>query len=393
MNYETILNDACLAGYSKFDTKGTPTLVGIQGPIGQDAIDAVLKCKPAQGLRVDTQDITDEMWAQLEPLRNIRSLSLNPDTLSDRCFEVAAKWSKLRELEIECFGRPVHLKTISTFTQLTSLSLYGNPKVDDQSLRYLAPLQKLRHVTLGGDGTKLSAKGLSYLAKLPALKELHLQTKIGDAECKQIAKIESLERLHLAGSSVAVSGLKFLRGLGKLKSLNFAVGKGLTDSAFKQLSALASLEELDLFRQKRVNGKGISALSANKKLKVLRLDQSGFKAQNSDELAQLAGLEELGLGKTDVGDSICEALAQLPKLKKLNLDRSNVSLAALEQLLLLKRLESLDLSYTPVDLKLAKELLANFDMKRLWIFGTKSYKSIGKLNKLSPTTDFGIRES
>ncbi len=85
----------------------------------------------------------------------------------------------------------------------------GNPNVDDQTLKLLLPLSKLRELTL--NDSVISDEGLQTLRQLPALQSLRIaRTKITkDGVVKFLADPPAkLKELDVSGNSIPASALR-----------------------------------------------------------------------------------------------------------------------------------------------------------------------------------------
>jgi WD40 repeat protein len=110
---------------------------------------------------------------------------------------------------------------------------FFNSRVTDADLKDVAGLAQLR--VLGLNSTKVTDAGFRELASLTQLKELYLTwTKITDASFQQIAHFPQLQLLKLDSTKVTDAGLKHLAALQELKELDLS-GTLVTREAVQEL--------------------------------------------------------------------------------------------------------------------------------------------------------------
>jgi hypothetical protein len=112
-----------------------------------------------------------------------------------------------RHLVLTGWDRPDY-SILTSRTDVVVLEI-GNPNVDDQTLKLLLPLTKLRELTL--NDSVISDEGLKLLRQLPALESLRVaRTKItkegvGDFLADPPAKLKELD---VSGNSIPASALR-----------------------------------------------------------------------------------------------------------------------------------------------------------------------------------------
>ena len=94
-------------------------------------------------------------------------------------------------------------------------------------------------------------------------------TKITDADLKEVAKLQNLEKLSLP-KQITDEGLKELAQLQKLKSLSLA-NTQVTEAGLKEVAKLEQLEQLHLTLCNQISDAGLKELAKLKKLKFLSL--------------------------------------------------------------------------------------------------------------------------
>ncbi len=127
-------------------------------------------------------------------------------------------------------------KIAAYYPHAKEVVLTGCAAIGPSGLRGLARLKKLE--TLRFDGTKgLAPKGLAFLAKSPALKDLSLRgVKIGDSGARALKGARKLERLDISGTNITEAGMLSLAGLPKLKTL-------VVDPAFAKANVLVEIKK------------------------------------------------------------------------------------------------------------------------------------------------------
>jgi beta-lactamase regulating signal transducer with metallopeptidase domain len=232
----------------------------------------------------------------------------------------------------------LHLRTVKPVTgedmiHLSRLSglqeVHLTGSFDEAGLAHLAALPSLRSLRLVMED--LSGAGLAHLAGIQSLQELnvdevdsadmlesisqcsHLKKLILDtfkdtAGLGYLVRLPELESLELAIGSVTEKSFQELGELRHLKSLRFipaemygGSGRSITDASLESLSAVASLESLELY-EGRFTDAGMEHLARLKNLRSLRFshDVSGITEEGIAMLASMPNLEELNLGKQTI---------------------------------------------------------------------------------------------
>ena len=186
------------------------------------------------------------------------------------------------------------MKHISHLTGLKGLWLQQT-RTTTQGIEHITKLQSLE---LLAPPKRLTNKGLSYVAELKSLRDLHLMdydriTNVGLNRC--LPRLTTLEKLTLRGEQMSDDGLVSLEKLPMLHSLSIRYAN-FTDKGMVHVKKCTSLRNLDLIR--------------------LPITDVG-----AYQLSSLTKLEELDLAKTDVTDRGLGYLKSLLYLKKLYFPR------------------------------------------------------------------------
>ncbi len=217
-----------------------------------------------------------------------------------------------------------HLAWLRDEPQLESLLLRG--RLDSADLQHLRCLTKLRSLTFVG----VSLDSLRGVAELSSLESIGFRQDCWiSGDWAEIARMPRLQGLELAWDSGYSSELiSTLDKLSSLKSLSLS-GPHLLDKATDHLATIArvtTLEELHL------SGRSVdlSDLTPLKSLVNLRgLSLRGYSL-NSDGLAVLAGLRKLkrlslGLSNQPTDEDL-QLLAQSRSLQEVNVHQFGISL-------------------------------------------------------------------
>jgi hypothetical protein len=159
---------------------------------------------------------------------------------------------------------------------------------------------------------------LENLEDLPALRDLDCRgTKITGAGLRHLRGLSKLETLDLSFSELTDAGLENLRDLPRLRKLGLNRTK-ITDTGSRHLKHLAELKELDL-SETRITGISMNDLSGLRHLTSMCLNDTKVSDGGLEQIAGLRQLEELSLERTEITDRGLEHLKKLTNLKVLDL--------------------------------------------------------------------------
>ncbi len=240
-----------------------------------------------------------------------------------------------------------------------NLTFYGPVGVTE--LLPVARFQKLR--TLKVKITRLTPPMVDQLRSLKAPKTLTLNiANCSELDLKALTQLSALEELRLSGEAVTDSVLKRVAGLASdsatlpraggtglgamrreaslphLKALHLD-GTSVTDPGLQQLADMRGLERLGLYYNKNVTEAGLRQLARFKQLKGLSLEQPGLVTDVTlTELTALTALDDLQLYETRITDAGMKDVARFKRLREFSLDASDVSEAGLMELVALEKL-------------------------------------------------------
>ncbi len=335
------------------------------------------------------------VYEQVKHLRGLRILSVIGMGVTGKGLHLLAGLRSLRGLELRAGARPVP----TDLADLPELPCVEWCKchigVTDTALKNLARLRNLRVLRLEVD--HLRGPGLADLAKLPHLEQLCLVGQRGpnDEQVRCLEGLTQLKRLTLwAGPGltnrslevigklvgleeltfIRISGLddngaEYLRGLQKLKSIEFRGSFG--DKAIRVLSGLPQLEAIVHVSP---SPEGMALLGRCRKLKTLDITfppvhSDSRAASGFEHLAALTSLEDLSVNGNQIYDSDIKYLEGLPNLKRLSIVGPNLTNAGLASLARLQGLESLSLYAVPATKSGMNQLNSLTNLKALWAKG------------------------
>ncbi|MBA4358049.1 MAG: hypothetical protein C0405_10035 [Desulfovibrio sp.] len=255
----------------------------------------------------------------------------------------------LRQLDLSRCPQVRDFTFLGSLGALESLLLAGTAFSD---LTMLSTMTRLRELSLGQ--TQVTAGDLDALAGLTRLEGLHLDGLSKLARPGALVNFPELRHLGLSGT--AVKDLSVLASLPQLRSLKITrtpvvslaplASAAKLHSLFMQETAISDLSPLRGLRELRwlyASRTPVSNLSPLAGLVLTTLDLSGTKVRQVQALSRCLELERLFLGQTAVSD-----LTPLAGLPLQFLDLSGTKVTSLGPLGLLPKLKSLSIAHTAV---------------------------------------------
>ncbi|MEM6688775.1 MAG: hypothetical protein AAF664_05060 [Planctomycetota bacterium] len=186
---------------------------------------------------------------------------------------------------------------ISTYTSLTSLSLWGTT-IDDAGLERLVDLKNLQMIDLSY--TDVTGRSLQTLSNLKNLIYIRLEAcDIRDDHLATLAEMPQVAILYLGNTSVSDKGLQHVRGRENLNTLQLSDCK-ITDAGLASLGYLPQIQHLWL----------------SKTIRYGTNDRSEITDKSVDYLASLDSLIELRISDSKLTEEGLERLREaLPKTK------------------------------------------------------------------------------
>ncbi len=261
-----------------------------------------------------------------------------------------------------------HMVALSTLSTLEVLVL-DETRISGRGLEHVGNSGLPNLVMIRIDGGDVSAAGIASLAKLPALRVLHLSSLENDAALEGIGQVPQLRSLNLKQARVSTERLAMLAKLPRLEALDLeearlepgamtVVGRmkqlraldvdhALDDDASAaQLAGLVKLEELRAgHNQSLTDMRWLRGLTGLRRLDLGLAEMTDAKAEG---LLPLVRLERLDLGSSAVGDGFWTK-ARYPQLVELDVGASELGNAGLARLVKSSpAIENLDISSTKV---------------------------------------------
>ena len=187
---------------------------------------------------------TDAGFAALEGLRDLRSVTVIADGLSDDAFAFLANQSNLEFLRLERMTNITDrlLAHLSGAKKLRTLKLWAAANLTGARFADMPFLDSLQTASLNDCG--ITDDGLRALSAGRQLETLALQSpKITDAGCASLARMKSLKSLQFSNSEFGDEGAAMVAQLPDLQTLNIQSTK-ITEAGLAKLSALKKLTEL-----------------------------------------------------------------------------------------------------------------------------------------------------
>ncbi|HQU42050.1 MAG TPA: hypothetical protein PK867_04525 [Pirellulales bacterium] len=275
--------------------------------------------------------------------RSVSGISLANTRADDESLKNVAKLTKLRQLDLS--GTGISSSGLSSLAGLDRLVVLGLNRtgVDDQGMRTVARWRELRELLL--DGTAVSDRGIAMIAGLRKLARLSIcRTAVTGKGLAELKRLPALDWLRLEG--VGDDALANLEGCARLRSLLLA-GPQLGDPAMEAVARLTTLENLDLDHTS-VTLAGLRELSALPKLVGLSVRGADFNRGSLAPLAELTQLTNLVVTGAAISDESLGTLAGSKKLEFLSVDFAPITDAGLERFPPLAALRSLNLFRTKV---------------------------------------------
>lgn len=323
-------------------------------PFEQAVMPQVAAMKGLRGLSVSGREfrgLTDAAVEHLASLKSLEHLGLASHELTSRSLGVYAQLASLKTLIVGVSPTDDELRLLQPLQNLRELSLHVD-NLAGPGLAHLSALPRLEFLELNGAG--LGSEAVAYLHGCRGLKSLTFwgqDVDINDRCAVHLAKMTGLEELQFIYiESISDTSMPYLAQLTSLKKLGLS-HSSVSDRGLKYIPALASLEQLSLPRE-GITDRGIGYVAELKQLKHLDaggvcpvdLDTGGYTDIALEYLSTLPALESLtmasGMGITDRGMA---SLARLPRLRVLYLLAHGVSNEGLKTLATISTLEELDI--------------------------------------------------
>ncbi len=270
-------------------------------------------------LKLNSTRVTNSDLRALSGLSSLRELNIYGTKITDAGFVHLAKLRGLRRLEAGKFliegNGLAHLRRLKNLEELTLYSV-------DFPERWLEPISHLRRLRVLGLNHTFTKESLRYLAPLTKLRKLALNDKkLTDRDLAALASHTHLVELSLLNSQITSEGIK-------------------------HLSRMTRLQKLELYGS-RFGYREAQAIGRLRTLEDLSVEDPSLGDEFLAALPTLPRLRELTMHKCDVSDAGISHLLKHPRLASINLHSPRTTSAALPILTRLPHLETLAISTTP----------------------------------------------
>ncbi len=268
-----------------------------------------------------TAHFTPRAWSMLAQLPRLEHIC-TPHGLTDAEMAEIAKFPALREMEIVADRlTDAGLASLAKVARLDVLHLEGTPKMTDEGLKTLAGSTTLRHLRLSGPFTD---KGMAYLAAMPALKVLWLETpNVTEEGLRLLSASKTLERLCVPWiDTITDREIACLKAMPRLKALGIGNAQG-SDAGVMSLASLTNLEVLALKGGPNLTDNGLKYLPAMPKLRALQIYNSGITEQGLTCLYPIKTLDSIEIKTTvPIGNqAVARLQTELPNVRALEISQ------------------------------------------------------------------------
>ncbi|MEM7475542.1 MAG: hypothetical protein AAF483_11180 [Planctomycetota bacterium] len=225
-------------------------------------------------------DLRKRHFVEIAKNEELETLVLHGVTIASGSFQQISEFPRLQYLEVWGLGEMEGVFTASRFPRLDTLALEGIALSEET----FAQISQLELCSLRIVDSELAQGSLKALGSMSSIEEMSLASiQITDEDCAQLAKLQQLRELDLAGSNVSDRGVEILcRSLTGLRSLDLKYCEHISDASADSLLQLTNLEEVTLARTS-LSSAAITKLGLSLNLKKLHISSS----QNSPELGGL----------------------------------------------------------------------------------------------------------
>lgn len=280
--------------------------------------------------RVDAEIQRVGAVVQRDAAGHVEQINIWPAQAMDADLDLLGRLPRLRMLNLQNTGATdEHLRRIVEVAGTRLRELYlSTTRVTDAGCEHLARIQYLESVFV--EDTAIRADGLRILrAAHPQVKLQYNSLEVaGLNELRkrrgkgQLDESFQLVAVDLSGTDVGDDDVLPLASQSGLKMLNLSRTR-ITDATLRALSKL-QLDELWLTAT-NITDEGMKAIGAMTSLKALSVAQTQIHDGGIAELVALQRLERLVLESTAVTDAGLEALARLGTLRELHLKETQFS--------------------------------------------------------------------
>jgi Leucine-rich repeat (LRR) protein len=226
-------------------------------------------------------EISDEGFRHLAPLKKLQLLRLHNGTMTDAGLAVLKDKTEMRELSLWRCRRLTGngLKYLAGMKRLKHLDLRRCDAVTDEGLPFLAGHTQLEVLDMSVM-PRFTDRGFRQLKRLTKLRRLGI-TRTGIRDLSIIAGFKQLESLNVP-KEIDESQLGHIAGLTKMQRLSLEVCH-VTDKGLANLRNLKQIEWLDVHKT-RISDRGIETLKTLPRLRYVHLSDTLVTAEGVDDL-------------------------------------------------------------------------------------------------------------
>ena len=232
-------------------------------PLTDKALGSLCQKRQLEELYISGTGFTDEgieLLATLENLQVLNLLKCGPDGLDNENLRQLAKLSKLRDLWLGSSNNITMsgLNSLNALVALESLSVHDVHQ-DDGGLN-VSGLKKLRSLSIGirSHTTRI---GNEFVTTCDAFR---------DSDLASLSGLTNIEDLSLTGPGIGDDGFKYLASLTNLKHFQIGGSVDLTDDGLKHLANMRRLDSLTIHNS-RITEQGLAYLYPLKTLHIIRI--------------------------------------------------------------------------------------------------------------------------
>ncbi|MBN1796936.1 MAG: peptidylprolyl isomerase [Spirochaetales bacterium] len=272
----------------------------------------------------EVYDINSDGIKHLKDLINLEYLDVSNTDLTNEGLQYFASMKKLKYLDL----RDTHVSGIG--------------------LKHIKDLKELRYLDLSE--TRVSNAGLEYVSNLTDLETLVLILckNFNDNGIKHLARLKKLKYLYLDYNDVTDNGMTFLKELKNLEALRISRLE-VTAESLKHIKDTEKLRVLNI-EDIKIKPKDLDYLKSMKNLEKLYLEYTGIDDRGIEIIAQwFKNLTVLDLSHTNITDKSLEIISRLQELREIYISRTNVTNEGIKYLAHLKKLNMLLATDTKAD--------------------------------------------
>jgi len=300
----------------------------------------------------------------------VTAVDLSNAWLSDADLELLAKLPQLESINLAYTKiTDEGLERLEPLANVKVLDLYYAESVTDLGIAHLKHWKNLEYLNVRG--TKVTSTLFEHLANMPKLRFLDVgHSRVNDDLFEALDNLPHLQHLSFGGNKMSGVMLPLLKSYPALKSLSVS-GSQRTDSGLWSVA---------------VGDFNVGQIAQIAKLEALDLGGTNLSDRGVAELARLKDLHTLDLRGTRVTGKGLAAIALLPQLRHLKLwQAKGIDDAAIPALLEMTSLVSLEVPETSLTAAGLMQLASHKSLKQLYVGGiTLSEEQLAALRQAMP---------